>query len=127
MKTLQEAFDESLPCGEDQYWTKNAITSGGWIAYQPSAAVYHSHPDTYRRYFARRCNEERGAQSTDPSRCSPMGRGVLLKRLKKLLVNYMCETTRHKSFVGQHWDKLRFDVVRSLAVYKGRKHAESAK
>jgi len=53
-------FDEDLPACEDQQWARSAVAHGWTIAYQPDAAVYHSHNEGPRQLCRRRAREEQG-------------------------------------------------------------------
>jgi len=117
-------FNEALPASEDQLWSKTVIDSGGRIAYQPTAAVYHSHPDTFERFFRRRYHEEYAGRLIDPSRYPLMATAVCLRSLKGLLVSHVHNTFLYRSMFGAHWDEFRFKLVNVLAAYKGRRDAE---
>lgn len=40
----EQPFAEELPFAEDRLWAKECIARGYYLAYQPQATVYHSHP-----------------------------------------------------------------------------------
>ena len=46
-------FDESLIISEDQQWSKSALLAGHKVAYQATAAVYHSHNYPLKQLFKR--------------------------------------------------------------------------
>lgn len=118
---LEIKFDESLCASEDWYWAKAAIGAGGWIAYQPSAKVYHSHADTFRDYFVRFYREVKGARAVDPLSNPLISRQECMRKVKDLWAGYLHDSIRRRSLNGLHWDLLRTRAVRALAAYKGRK------
>jgi rhamnosyltransferase len=50
-------FDETLPYAEDQKWAKEVQKHGFVVAYQPSAAVYHSHNENLIKVYRRSLHE----------------------------------------------------------------------
>lgn len=65
---LQMPFDETLPACEDQDWAHRVVALGHWIAYEPQAAVYHSHNESPWQVYRRRAREERGWRRLYPAR-----------------------------------------------------------
>jgi len=61
-------FSESLPACEDQDWARRAIAQGYCIAYEPGAAVYHSHNEGPQDIYRRRAREEQGWRRILPNR-----------------------------------------------------------
>lgn len=119
----QHKFDESLEYCEDWSWAKAVIASGGRIAYQPSAAVYHSHADTFRNYFVRVYWEGKASRKIDPVSHPLLGRRECWRLLKNFFLIYLRRCLLEQSLGGLHWDICRFRVVNTLATYKGRKDA----
>ena len=113
-------FDESLEYCEDWSWAKAVIASGGWIAYQPSAAVYHSHADTFRNFFVRAYCEGKASRKIDPVSHPLFGRRACWRLLKNFFLIYLRHCLLEQSLRGLHWDICRFRVVNTLATYKGR-------
>ena len=116
-------FDESLEACEDWHWAKVAIASGGSIAYQPAAAVYHSHPDNYHSYFVRLRREASGARETDPISHPQLGLGEYWSLLKHAFLAYLRLSQQQRSLRDIHWDVFRYHFVATIATYKGRKDA----
>jgi rhamnosyltransferase len=54
---LRQPFNETLPYSEDQEWAINALTLGYQIIYEPKAAVYHSHNESFMKVYRRSYNE----------------------------------------------------------------------
>jgi hypothetical protein len=50
---LEHSFDEDVGGAEDIAWVRSMQERGYAIAYQPSAAVYHSHGEPLRRHLRR--------------------------------------------------------------------------
>lgn len=50
-------FDENLPYSEDLAWARERLSAGRRIVYEPSAAVYHSHNETFDELYSRFYNE----------------------------------------------------------------------
>lgn len=55
---LELRFEEHLPYCEDQLWARSMIERGFAIAYEPGAAVLHSHNESLRSVFGRCLREE---------------------------------------------------------------------
>ena len=53
-------FNESLPASEDHDWAKRVQSKGRLIAYDPEAAVYHSHNESSLEVFRRNRREIEG-------------------------------------------------------------------
>jgi rhamnosyltransferase len=53
-------FDEDLPACEDQQWASSAVARGWIIAYEPEAAVRHSHNEGPLQLCRRRAREAQG-------------------------------------------------------------------
>lgn len=121
---LEHKYDESLSYAEDRHWAMAVIRSGGRLAYEPQAAVYHSHADTYIHHFVRRYNEVKSFRIADPSRFLIIGKCELLRRIMILIGTYARESARAKSLVGLHSDKLVAYIVRLLATYKAGRDAK---
>jgi len=119
----ENKFDESLEACEDWHWAKAAIASGRIIAYQPSAAVYHSHPDNYHNYFVRLRREASGARKTDPISHPQIGAGECWRLLKHAFIAYLKLSLQQRSLGDIHWDIFRYQFVATLAMYRGRKDA----
>ena len=119
----ENGFDEFLPFCEDWHWAIAMIQSGGWIAYHPTAVVYHSHADTFRNYFIRTYKQAMAERIIDPSSFPLLGKRESLRRVKNLFVAYAKSSVRLRALVGPHWDLCRVRVVRTLSAYKGRKDA----
>jgi rhamnosyltransferase len=61
-------FDEGLTGCEDQIWARNVIAAGYRVAYEPRAAVYHSHNETLAGVYRRAYREALAWWQLDPSR-----------------------------------------------------------
>ncbi|MBW1981208.1 MAG: glycosyltransferase family 2 protein [Deltaproteobacteria bacterium] len=120
---LKNKFDESLVACEDWQWAKMAVDCGGVIAYQPGAAVYHSHLDSYASYFTRLRREAMGARKIDPISHPPLRRQECWHLVKYAFLDYLRRSKQRRSLVDIHWDIFRYKVVATLATYKGRKDA----
>ena len=53
-------FNENMPGTEDHDWAKRAQKRGYLIAYEPKAAVTHSHNETFKQIFSRNYRETCG-------------------------------------------------------------------
>ncbi len=52
-------FDEKMTFAEDIHWSKQVLRSRYRIAYEPEAAVYHSHEHSTRQIYGRELNRHR--------------------------------------------------------------------
>jgi len=59
-------YDESMPGVEDRAWAKRVQQVGYYIAYEPKAAVFHSHNESYVQMFRRSRREWYGRSQIDP-------------------------------------------------------------
>jgi len=116
-------FDENLAYSEDALWAKEVIAEGGRLAYQPSAAAYHSHPDTFRQYYVRSYREAKSNREIDPRRYSLISRKKCVKSISERFFIYLRECICRKSLKGMHWNRCRVGITAALANYKGRKNA----
>jgi glycosyltransferase involved in cell wall biosynthesis len=117
-------FDENLSGAEDVDWAQKIIAIGGWIAYQPTASVYHSHADTYRRYYIRQYREEQSFRKIDPIHYPIITKKALIRRIAELVKEYIDGIIQHKSIIGSHWDAFRKRFVQLIATFKGRRDVE---
>jgi rhamnosyltransferase len=116
-------FDESLEYCEDWGWARAVITSGGRIAYQPAAAVYHSHAGNFRNYFVRAYCEGKASRKIDPISHPLVRRRECWRTVINLFFVYLRRCLIEQSLRGLHWDICRFRVINTVATYKGRKDA----
>ena len=116
-------FDESIWRGEDWQWAKVEIEKKGLIAYQPSAAVYHSHPMTFRKYFQIHYREVKASREIDANRYPVLKKSECFKELVIACIIYLKESFMSRSLCGLHWDRCRVKTVEALAAYSGRKDA----
>lgn len=119
-------FSETMPACEDWLWAKSVIQAGGWIAYQPSAVVYHSHSDTFKMYLVRHYREEIGFRLVDPDKYPVISRRQCLQMVKRAVLNYWSISLKDGKLYGLHWNQLIIDLIRAVAAYKGRKDARIA-
>lgn len=111
-------FNEKLPGSEDCAWAIEMESLGGRIAYQPTAAVYHSHPDSFWRYVRRISGEFRGLRLVKSEGDMDMPReGItgFLCRFWSALRRYLHNLRKQRTFVGEHFDWLRLNTAISLA------------
>lgn len=112
-------YDEKLYASEDQAWGKAIIHAGGYLAYQPEAPVYHSHPDTYYGYYLRRKREEAGIKTIDPENHPKITREELIFKLASLIKSYGRNCILSHSFKGYHLDHLLYLLINLFATYHG--------
>ena len=110
-----------LPYSEDQAWAIATITSGGWIAYQPSASVYHSHNDSYHRYYRLVYEQFRIENYLGPKQDPPLGRRQCLRITASFVKSYVGQCVRYGSLNGLHWDLFRVRLVTLFALYNAGK------
>jgi rhamnosyltransferase len=119
----EHKFDESLPYCEDQKWAMTIIKSGKKLAYQPSAELYHSHPDTYSEFYRRRKREETAFKTFDSINYPVVTNKMCLKKTLNLINEYANGCKRFHSLSGLHLDLLLMKIIVLFASYKGRRHA----
>ena len=59
---VQSPFDETLPGLEDVAWAKHWMERGYRVIYEPAAAVYHYHDETWSQVHQRYCREALAAR-----------------------------------------------------------------
>jgi cellulose synthase/poly-beta-1,6-N-acetylglucosamine synthase-like glycosyltransferase len=117
-------FDEDVDYCEDRLWARSTIAEGGLIAYQPAAAVYHSHPDNFSLFFNRMYREIKTMRTHDPVQYPLLTKRELIKNLKFLLISYIRESLKNRSPRGLQWDLFRYKSIIELSSYIARKDAE---
>lgn len=113
-------FDETAGFAEDQIWTREMLARGYAIAYEPAAAVYHSHPDSYRRYYYRTL----AGQLEFVRQGLSSGKRDFRDWLKRQWQNTLdyARGVRHTcSLRGIHWDTFRLNTVANWAWYRAGK------
>jgi rhamnosyltransferase len=122
---VRSPFDENLPGSEDWKWAKTMIENGSWLAYQPTARVYHSHPDTFKSFFTRRYNEEKASMHSFPeTRQFVSKRKTVIKILAQGHI-YLREIIKKRALNGFHFDSFCVNTIQILATYWGRKDARN--
>jgi rhamnosyltransferase len=61
---LQRPFSDAVIVAEDQEWTRYWLARGFAVAYEPEAAVIHSHNESMRQAFHRAYNAGRAAEQS---------------------------------------------------------------
>jgi rhamnosyltransferase len=117
-------FDEILPNAEDIKWARQMAVRGSLIAYQPRAAVYHSHPDSYFQFYQRKAKEEAAYHLLGPQEAPKVSMRYLLCQLAEFTGDFIRKTIKYKKPTGEHWDDFIYLVVRNLAVYNGRRNTQ---
>lgn len=112
-------FDEAAPYSEDQLWARQMLSMGALLAYEPRAAVYHSHAEGYRGYFRRCVAEARAERLLDAGTARKPSAAHLARSVASSVRAYVRAGTRTGSWRGAAWDRVRADVVRSAARYRG--------
>ncbi len=108
-------FDESLAGAEDWDWAARQIADGRLIAYRATAAVSHSHAESFKSYYRRRCNDVRGARAVDPESYPPFGSLRLIGKIGFSMAQYLRQPLRRRSVAGLHWDSFRVQIISLLA------------
>lgn len=117
-------FDETLPNAEDIKWAREMADRGSLIAYQPSAAVYHSHADSYFQFYQRKAKEEAAYHLLTPQQAPKVSMRYLLRQLAEFAADFIGKTIKYKRLTGEHWDDFIYLVTRNLAVYNGRRNPQ---
>lgn len=120
-------FDETLPGCEDGAWAREVQSCGGWIAYQPEASVYHSHPDSAFDFFRRVCAEEHAGHLIDPEGFPIQTLGVAAANAWAHCRHYVRNVRATGTFTGMHFDRLHTDLLCATSTYAGRRRASPAR
>lgn len=97
-------FDESLPFCEDWAWCKRIQQNNGSIAYEPSAAVIHSHLETVYSYFKRFKKHARAERLLSVGKHDRSGR-MLLKDIYDGVKTYLRQCRKERKILGRHFDR----------------------
>ncbi len=118
-------FDEQAEFAEDQIWAHEMLSQGHSIAYEPGAIVYHSHPDSYRRYYQRTYAGE-SAMVVQGLATDQRDFKAWLKNQFAYLWEYAYSIYDLNSLMGIHWDLLRLKTVANWAWYRAGKARSDA-
>jgi rhamnosyltransferase len=93
----QRPFSDAVIVSEDQEWSRYWLTRGYAIAYEPEAAVIHSHNESIRQAFQRAYNAGRAAEQS------------YLPRDRRAVTRFM------QSNLHRLWDEAAFLVCNGFA------------
>lgn len=119
---LAHRFDENMSYCEDWEWCRNAIRAGSYLAYQPGASVYHSHPESYFEYFRRFTNQVRAERSLDPFRYSRMNLSKCITHIGKHTLKFVRDWKRNGPCASHNFDLYRLNILQTYAIRKSEKN-----
>lgn len=110
-------FDESLPGLEDIAWAKHWMEKGYWVLYEPGAAMYHLHEESWPQLRRRYYREAVAARQIGIK----SSRDVTLEVLRqgKYLLADLLEATHRKAFWTKSNEIVLFRVNKAIGSAKG--------
>lgn len=105
----ERSFDENINMSEDQEWAKRAMRAGHKIAYEPEAAVYHSHNYNIRTVFRR--NVESGYSLS----------GIIKENFLSVLSANVSYLAKEITYVAKKagWKRVPYALIYEFARYCG--------
>jgi GT2 family glycosyltransferase len=113
----QKQFNEEVIASEDQIWAKHILDAGYQIAYQPKSVVYHSHTDSFTRYYNRIVKEFIELRAYGLLERERTFR-TWLSRQWKITRNFLSSIKHNRKVKSFHWDTFRVESVANWAWYR---------
>ncbi len=107
-------YEETLPFCEDWAWCKVVQQAKGWTAYEPAAAVFHSHEESVWSYFNRFKNHARAEKLLAMGEYDRSGR-ILVGDIIKDTKAYILKCRQERKMQGEHFDRLITRTVQNMA------------
>lgn len=120
-------FNERLPGSEDWHWAAQMQQMGAMIAYQPAAAVYHSHPDTYGQYITRLAREYEGLLAVAPGELRDLSHGQFWREAMGLSLSLLKNSCFAPTGSGYQLRRFRLELATRRALLLAQTKAANAR
>lgn len=95
----QQLFNEFLPYSEDQEWAMNILKLGYKIIYEPEAAVYHSHNESFAKVYQRSYNEHCAYKELYGGESSFVDAGLNWYFMVKADIKFILKNRKHLKWI----------------------------